>query len=144
MDGNNELWRLFSQALPFFLFIVLPTSLWVFFDARRLGVKQGQMKHHGAKSWSDSPPSGWLAGCLILWTVFFPLYLIRRPEYKRINRPPQPHISPPLIPQPLVAAPSLSQDFDQQLRKLSKLKEDGVITEEEFEHKKKLILNAIR
>ena len=42
-----------------------------------------------------------------------------------------------------MASPTLSvqpQDLDQQLRTLAKLKEDGVITEEDFSAKKKALL----
>jgi len=42
---------------------VLATSLWVFVDARGLGIPR---------------PAGWAIACMLLWIVFFPWYLSRR------------------------------------------------------------------
>jgi len=60
--------------------IVIVTSIWVFFDAKKIGVKKGQMK-----GVCNMGPGGWLIVCLLLWIIGFPLYLIKRPELKRIN-----------------------------------------------------------
>jgi len=59
---------------------ILVTSIWVFIDAKRIGVRKGQVK-----GLADLGPAGWLFACLLLWVVAFPLYLIKRPELKRIN-----------------------------------------------------------
>jgi hypothetical protein len=62
--------------------IVLGTSIWVYFDAKSIGIKKGQIK-------GISGPGGWFFACLLLWIVAFPHYLVKRGEYKRINQAPQ-------------------------------------------------------
>lgn len=47
---------------------------------------------------------------------------------------------PPLPPNAGTSRPLQRVDFDDDLRKLAKLKEDGLITEEEFNLKKKALL----
>ncbi len=59
---------------------ILVTSILVFIDTKRIGVRKGQVK-----GLADLGPAGWLFACLFLWIVAFPLYLIKRPELKRIN-----------------------------------------------------------
>lgn len=61
--------------------IVIATSLWVYFDARRIGIKKGQIP-----GIANLGPGGWLVVCLLLWIVAFPVYLIKRPQFIRINR----------------------------------------------------------
>jgi putative oligomerization/nucleic acid binding protein len=46
----------------------------------------------------------------------------------------------PPIPTSPSASPSQPQDLEQQLRMLAKLKQDGIITEEDFNAKKKALL----
>lgn len=58
------------------LVVVVATAIWVYFDAKSLGVTRGD----GALS---ANPSGWLLVTLVLWIVGFPLYLAMRPEFKR-------------------------------------------------------------
>ncbi|MDD2709716.1 MAG: hypothetical protein PHV34_17145 [Verrucomicrobiae bacterium] len=122
--------------------VVLGTSIWVYIDARNIGVKKGQLK-----GVADMGPIGWLAVCLGLWIVGFPYYLLVRSQYKKLN-PPRPAIQPLAVgshvatdanssPLPPV---SLAPDFDDQLRKLAKLKEEGIVTEKEFIQEKKRIL----
>ncbi len=55
-------------------------SIWIFFDATKIGVKKGQVS-----GIADMSPIGWLLGCLVLWIIVFPLYLIKRSEFIRIN-----------------------------------------------------------
>jgi len=64
----------------YILLLVVVTSIWVFVDAKKIGVKKGQVK-----GLADLGPAGWLFACLLLWIVAFPLYLIKRPEFKRVN-----------------------------------------------------------
>jgi len=64
----------------YILLLVVVTSIWVFVDAKKIGVKKGQVK-----GLADLGPAGWLFACLLLWIVAFPLYLIKRPELKRVN-----------------------------------------------------------
>jgi hypothetical protein len=64
----------------FIWLIVIGTSIWVFYDAKKIGVKKGQMK-----GIFNMGPGGWFIVCLLLWIVGFPLYLIKRPELKKMN-----------------------------------------------------------
>jgi hypothetical protein len=47
--------------------IVIVTSIWVFFDAKKIGVKKGQMK-----GVCNMGPGGWLIVCLLLWIIVSP------------------------------------------------------------------------
>jgi choline-glycine betaine transporter len=60
--------------------IVIITSIWVLIDAKKIGVKKGQIK-----GLADIGPWGWFFVCLLLWIIGFPLYLLKRGELKRIN-----------------------------------------------------------
>lgn len=62
------------------------------------------------------------------------MYLANRPEILPINGKGSAPVAPP------VAPPALVPDFDEQLRKLAKLKQDGLLSEEEFSLKKKELL----
>ncbi len=64
----------------FMLLVVIGTSLWVLIDAKSIGVRKGQIKGLG-----DMGPWGWFWGCLLLWIIGFPLYLVKRGEFKRVN-----------------------------------------------------------
>jgi len=64
----------------YILLLVVVTSIWVFIDAKRIGIRKGQVR-----GLADLGPAGWLFACLFLWIMAFPLYLIKRPELKRIN-----------------------------------------------------------
>lgn len=119
------------------LLIVIGTSIWVFFDAKSIGIKKSGEKAQTGKVQTDMGPAGWAICCLLLWIFAFPLYLCMRPGYKREFQPGS--ISAPPLPV-LVAAGSHSDDFDQQLRRLAKLKEDGIISADEFAQKKKALL----
>ena len=116
--------------------IVIGTSIWVYCDARNIGI---QKPHGKAESGKLQPmgPLGWAFGSLLLWIVFFPLYLIKRPnmkqQFKRVNVPPPP------IHQPATNNETAG-DFDEQLRRLAQLREEGVISAEDFEQKKNAIL----
>ncbi len=119
-----------SDSITVIVFlVVLGTSIWVYSDAKAIGVKKGQLK--GA---CDMGPAGWAIACLLLWIVGFPIYLAKRPELKRINGKGGTPVAPPM------AATAPAPDFDEQLRKLAKLKQEGVISEDEFNQKKKALL----
>jgi len=119
------------------LLIVIGTSIWVFFDAKSIGIKKSNEKAQAGKVQTDMGPTGWAICCLLLWIIAFPIYLFKRPGYKK--RFQVAGVSTSAIPVPVTTS-SQSQDFDQQLRRLSKLKEDGIISTEEFDQKKKSLL----
>jgi len=60
-----------------FLLLTIASSIWVFVDARKIGVKKGLVT-----GLADLSPAGWLITCLLLWVVAVPLYLIKRPVLK--------------------------------------------------------------
>ena len=111
------------------LLIVIGTSIWVFADAKSLGVRKGQLK-----GVCDMGPVGWFFACLGIWIIAFPMYLASRSELRRINRKDVAPVAPPAAPQ----APAA--DFEQQLTMLARLKDSGMLTEAEFNQKKKQIL----
>jgi hypothetical protein len=51
------------------IIVVIGSTIWVGFDAQ-------------GRDWSDNNmargPYAWVAGCLILWILFFPAYLVQR------------------------------------------------------------------
>jgi len=59
---------------------VLDTSIWVYVDATNIGVKKGQIG-----GFADAGPGTRFGGCLLLWIVIFPLYLVKRGAYIRIS-----------------------------------------------------------
>lgn len=126
-----------ETAIPvLILLVVIGTSVWVYFDATKIGVRKTGEKAQTAKFHVDMGPVGWMACCLLLWIVAFPAYLILRPKLLtkfQPLRPPAPAAALSTIAQP-------PQDFDDQLRKLAKLKSEGLINDEEFERKKKQLL----
>lgn len=61
-------------------FVIISTSIWVWLDAKAIGVKKGQVK-----GIANLGPTGWLIVCLLLWIVGFPMYLYKRKELKRVN-----------------------------------------------------------
>lgn len=111
------------------LIIIIGTSIWVFFDAKKIGVKKTD-----EKSFVNFGPVGWLLCCLGLQIVTFPLYLIKRSDLKK-------KFQTEISPAPSRPVSAQSSDYEQQLRKLAKLKEDGIISQEEFDKKKKELLN---
>jgi hypothetical protein len=59
--------------------IVIFSSIFVYFDARRIGVK----KIADVKGVTNMGPVGWAICSLLLWILVFPLYLIKRPGFKK-------------------------------------------------------------
>lgn len=120
------------------LLMVIGTSVWVYFDATKIGVKKTGEKAKDFKFHVDMGPVGWMVCCLLLWIVAFPAYLILRPQFLTKFQP----VRPP-APAPAAALSAVAQpppDFDEQLRKLAKLKSEGLISDEEFNAKKKALL----
>ena len=61
-----------------FWLVLLSTSFWVFFDAKKIGVRKGLIS-----GIADMNPAMWLIACIFLWIVAFPIYLIKRSELKK-------------------------------------------------------------
>jgi hypothetical protein len=107
------------------LLIVVLSSIWVYFDARSLGAKKGVLK-----GFFDMGPGGWFWVCLLLWIIGFPAYLAKRGAYKRARA----ERSEPRT------TTSASADALAQIEKLGQLKQQGILTQEEFDTKKKQLL----
>lgn len=60
--------------------IVLISSFWVLYDAKKIGIERGQIE-----GFLDMGAWSWFFCCLFFWIVSFPMYLVRRPEYIKIN-----------------------------------------------------------
>jgi hypothetical protein len=118
------------------LLVVLGTSVWVYFDATKIGLRKTGEKAKTGKFHVDMGPVGWMVCCLLLWIVAFPAYILLRPGYTRKFQPVRESASP------IPCSPQANQlrDFDEQLRKLAKLKSEGLVSEEEFGLKKKELL----
>jgi len=108
--------------------VVLVSSIWVLVDASRLDVKKGLVK-----GLADMGPWGWFFACVFLWIIAFPMYLATRPKYVKAKGKDSSEYKNNL---------SLTQL--EKLEKLGKMKEKGIITEEEFNEKKKELLRLIK
>src|SRR5688572_26315386 len=108
--------------------IVLGTSIWVLVDANSLGFGKRQMQ----KGKVDASPWVWFLGCLALWIVVFPFYLVKRGRYKRLDSGTAPVSSVPVL--------ATLSDSITQLERLSQLKDKGIISEDEFLAKKRVLL----
>jgi hypothetical protein len=112
------------------LLIVIGTSIWVGFDAQKNKISTSNTKPYSLNTGAVV----WAGFCLLFWIITFPVYLYRRNKVLSARRP----SSVPTATASNSAAPVM--DLDQQLRQLAKLKADGIITEEDFERKKKALL----
>jgi hypothetical protein len=59
------------------LLVVVGCDVWVFLDARRCAEEDAPVSLRVAGLAVDTPLA-WLLGCLVLWVVFFPMYLVSR------------------------------------------------------------------
>jgi hypothetical protein len=62
-----------------FFLVIIGTSVWVYFDAKSMGVKKGLVS-----GMANMGPFGWFMSCFLLWIIGFPAYLAMRPKYKKI------------------------------------------------------------
>jgi hypothetical protein len=59
------------------LVVVGPMARWVYVDAQRLSAAGSPVFARIGNLTVDQPRQ-WFAGCLLLWVVFFPMYLVSR------------------------------------------------------------------
>lgn len=59
------------------LMMVIATSIWVAVDASSLGAPRD--RNLGV---AGSSPVAWGLACIVMWIVFFPLYLTKRPKIR--------------------------------------------------------------
>lgn len=113
------------NLLPYL--VVLASSLWVFQDARNLGITR-----RTGPGFFNMGPLSWFVSCLLLWAVAFPAYLVTRRRYKRAASATAP-------------AGRIHQETDliSQLGALADLHSQGVLTDEEFQAKKKDLVRGM-
>ena len=139
--------------------IVLGTSIAVFCDARALGVRKlGSADQRRHKLAYNGGPGAWLAACLLFWVFMLPLYLLTRPalvslfregrsdpaSLSDLNAPSAPAPTGPWAPAPSAAPAAPQAEYIDQLRKLAALRDEGILTTEEFERKKAALLGFDR
>lgn len=59
------------------LVVVVGTDLWVYFDAQRIA-GAGTPVFFRLGTFTIDTPLGWFLGCVVLWVVFFPTYIVSR------------------------------------------------------------------
>ena len=133
--------------------IVLVTDIWVVCDASSLGVRKlapGEGTNERRLDFNGGPVA-WFVGCLLLWFFMFPLYLLSRPTLKRlfhgVDGAPASLTALGAQPAPVAAFSPATQppaEYIEQLRKLAALRDDGIITTEDFERKKAALLGLDR
>ena len=113
------------NLLPYL--VVLASSLWVFRDARSLGITR-----RTGPGFFNMGPLSWFVSCLLLWAVAFPAYLVTRRRYKRAASATAP-------------ADRIHQETDliSQLGALADLHSQGGLTDEEFQAKKKDLVRGM-
>ena len=121
------------NATPFLvLALVAGTSIWVAIDSKLNRIT------------SDNKPYSfmngafvWFSFCILFWIITFPYYLVRRSKLLAQRR----HAAtPPAVPAAPARVASAAVDMEQELRVLARLKQDGIITAEEFDQKKQQVL----
>ena len=109
--------------------LVVISGIWVYRDAKENRIpidRKPYSTNNGAWAWFGS--------CILLWIAAFPYYLYKRSKVLNKSVKLSLPTNESIVPQPLV------QDFEEQLIKLARLKDSGVLTDEEFIAKKRLIL----
>jgi hypothetical protein len=111
--------------------ILLGSAGWVLYDAKKIGVKKGLISGLG-----NMGPWAWFFATLFLWIIAFPMYLIKRGDFIKALERERSNSS--------VAAPAKTKSNSSlaNLEKLAELKTKGILSEEEFQAKKKELLGG--
>lgn len=111
--------------------IVLGSAGWVLYDAKNIGVKKDVITGMG-----NMGPWAWFFATLFLWIIAFPMYLIKRGDFIKALQGEGSNSS--------VATPAQTKSNSSlaDLEKLAELKSKGILSEEEFQAKKKEILGG--
>ena len=67
---------------------IFATATWVLIDAKKIGVRKGLISGMG-----NMGPWAWFLGCILLWILTFPLYLLKRKEFKLANQGAEPQFN---------------------------------------------------
>ena len=111
---------------------IVGTSLWVYVDAKWIGIYRTGEPCRIYQLSLDMEPVDWLISCVLLWVVAFPAYLVKRPQFIKKFHQARSRMSPPPV-EPI-------EYFYDQLRNLSRLRQQGLITDKEFNLKRKQVL----
>jgi len=110
--------------------VYIGTCIWVFNDAKKRiaeGNKLEPIKSTG----------GWLAGCILLWILFFPWYLVSKGTLKSTLTGVVGQVT-----EPLNANRKMPESIADELLKFNELKEKGVISEADFEAQRERLLGT--
>jgi len=118
--------------------VVIVSSIWVLFDAHT-----NQIIRDGEKPYKFFTNGAfiWFIGSLFLWILNFPIYLMFRKKYLALKYLQQSQSAAPVIYANTTMSGNVMQyENADEIRKYKKLLEDGIITEEDFENKKKQLM----
>jgi len=109
------------------ILIIIVSAIWVLIDAKNIGVRKGLVTGIG-----DMGAVAWFFVTLGLWIIGFPMYLYYRGQYKLavVN----------LAVRSGSVKTNLESDAIDNLGKLAVLRNNGIISDDEFEAKKKQFL----
>ena len=114
------------------LLIVIGTSIWVGFDASTNKITSAGEEYN----WATGALT-WVTGCILLWIIVFPWYLVRRARvFRAASIPAQTYSNQEQCPPPPQQYTSLTGEIE----RLSGLYKQGVISDEEFHLAKKRLL----
>jgi hypothetical protein len=116
------------------LLIVIASGIFVYFDAKSIGVHKGLIG-----GFFDLGVGGWTAVTLLLWIIGFPSYLIKRGALKEAAKRER-AVTDAQTTTAASPPPGISASAIDALEKLAVLRDRGVLTSEEFEKKKREIL----
>lgn len=116
--------------------VFLGSSIWAGVDAGKIQLKK-------YKVGGPSSPAITVIGCLLLWVVVFPWYLINKGKILRGEVSLKEEYAGQAEPRPASKSKSsaLQADSVAQLEKLADLRERGVLSEEEFQAQKANLLS---
>jgi len=115
--------------------IFFGTSIWAGVDASKIELKK-------YKVGGPTGPAVTIIGCLLLWIVVFPWYLVNKGKIARGEAPlKEEYAGQGIGAQPAPVNAQSQGDSLAQLEKLAQLKEKGVLSDEEFQAQKAKLLS---
>ena len=112
--------------------LVIGTTIWVGFDASTNRVTSDDKEYN----WSNGALA-WVIGCILLWIVVFPFYLVRR---ARVLRKVSAFVESYRGPEQWPPAPQQPISLTAEIERLSGLHKQGIISDDEFILAKKRLL----
>jgi hypothetical protein len=106
------------------LIVVIATSIWVFTDAK------GRIDS-GEHLEPIESAAGWAWGCILLWIVFFPWYLMRKSNSTVTTKPTLTRIVEQVT-TPLNRDAPMPASIADEILKFGQLRDQGLISEEDF------------